>query len=92
MKKLRKDITDKAHTIGKLFQDNRDSLLACKSSEEAYTFVKQLFTKGNYHSPKANEILFKLGNGMSYANTLIYLQNIIFSAKGMSTYSGLPKY
>lgn len=92
MKKLRTDITDKAHTIGKLFQDNRDSLLACKSSTEAYDLVQKLFTEGNYHSPKANEILFKLGRGMSYTNTLIYLQNIIFSAKGMSTYSRLPKY
>ena len=84
-RKMNKDLTEVEGTIGKVFSDNYDKLMAVKSSNEAYILVSSLFTASNINTPKSREILVKLSRGMSQTNTLLYLSNIYLNAKGLGT-------
>lgn len=79
------DLTQIEGTIGKLFLDHYEQLMAVKSSNEAYMLVSHLFTASSINTPKSREILFKLRRGMSYPRTLEYLANIYLNAKGLGT-------
>lgn len=79
------DLTKIDGTIGKLFLDHYEQLMAVHSSNEAYELVNNLFTTSNINTPKSREILFKLQRGMCYVNTIKYLANIYLNAKGLGT-------
>ena len=79
------DLTKIDGTIGKLFLDHYEQLMAVHSSNEAYELVNNLFTTSNINTPKSREILFKLQRGMSHTKTLEYLANIYLNAKGLGT-------
>ena len=79
------DLTKINGTIGKLFLDHYEQLMAVHSSNEAYELVNNLFTASDINTPKSREILFKLHRGMSYTKTLEYLANIYLNAKGLGT-------
>ena len=79
------DLTKIEGTIGKLFLDHYEQLMAVHSSNEAYELVNNLFTASDINTPKSREILFKLHRGMSYNKTLEYLANIYLNAKGLGT-------
>lgn len=84
-RKMNKDLTGIEGTIGKLFLDNYDKLMAVKSSAQAYGLVKGLFENAAINTPKSRQILFKLQSGMSQTNTLMYLTNIYLNAKGLGS-------
>lgn len=79
------DLTQIEGTIGKLFLDHYEQLMAVRSSREAHMLVSGLFTASSINTPKSREILFKLQRGMSYPKTLEYLANIYLNAKGLGT-------
>ena len=82
-----KDLTEVQGTIGKVFLDNYDKLMAVRSSSEAHELVSSLFDEAGINTPKSREILFKLQRGMRLDDTLIYLSNIYLNAKGLGTMS-----
>ena len=79
------DLTQIEGTIGKLFLDHYEELMAVRSSNEAHCLVNKLFTTAAINTPKSREILFKLQRGMSYTKTLEYLADIYLNAKGLGT-------
>ena len=77
------DLTKIEGSIGKVFNDNRDYLLnTSKSSEDIKLKVNELFSVNKINTPKSRQILFKLQT-MSFTQSLLFIQNIIFSAANM---------
>ena len=91
-RKMNKDLTEVEGTIGKVFLDNYNKLMAVKSSNEAPSLVSNLFADAKINTPKSRQILFKLQRGMSQTNTLLYLSNIYLNAKGLGSMAASKWY
>jgi ribosomal protein S24E len=77
------DLTKIKNSIGKVLNDNRETILFSKDLDSLRSTVKILFAQHKIATPKSNEIIVKLYAMTNFTSALLYVQNIIFSAKNM---------